>query len=287
MLQGTALGVAMMLATQIVMPVNDALAKYLVMALPALQVAWARFFFNALLMVPLALWRHGPEAMLPASLPLQIVRGLVILAANIAFVFGVRHVPLADALAIVFIAPLAVTALSARFLGEKIRLGHWLAVLIGFIGAIVIIRPGATAIGAWGLLPLTAGLLFAVYLVLTRKLVITTPPAVTQALTALVAATLLTAVVPFVWVDPTPGQLGLMLAVGLLSTCGHLLMTTAHVHAEASTLAPLTYLALVTATILGFLIFDDLPDRWTLIGACVVTISGLYVWWDKRSMMHR
>ena len=285
MLKGTLLGILMMLAAQVVMPVNDAMAKYLVGVLPALQVAWSRFFFNAVLLVPLALWRCGVAAMVPANPALQIIRGLVIVTANICFVIGVRYVPLADALAIVFVAPLAVTAMSARFLGERVSVSQWGAVIVGFIGALIIIRPGFSDLSIAGLLPLCAGSLFAVYLVLTRKLVQATEPVVTQAVTALVGAAVLTAAVPAVWVEPDAAQLGLMIAAGVLSSIGHLLITTAHVHAKASTLAPMTYLALITATILGFFLFGDLPDIWTVIGAAVVIAGGLYIWWAARRII--
>ncbi|MEZ5825062.1 MAG: DMT family transporter [Geminicoccaceae bacterium] len=278
-LSGTALGVVMMLIVQVIMPVNDALAKYLSGLLPALQIAWARFFFNAFFILPWAWWRTRGTGIAVQDPGLQVVRGIVIVVANICFVSGVRYVPLADALAIVFIAPLAVTALSARFLGERVSFAHWMAVIVGFVGALVIIRPGFSGFHPAALLPLSAGLLFSVYLVLTRRLVRTSSPDATQAVTTIVGASLLSLVVPFVW-EPLPFDLLLlMIAIGMLSGVGHILMTSAHVHAEASTLAPLTYIALIVATFLGYLLFDDLPDGWTIIGAAIVIGSGLFIWW--------
>ena len=282
LVQGTLFGVSLMLVAQVVMPMNDALAKYLVSVLPVLQVAWARFFLNAAFIVPYALWRGGKNGLAVREPKIQIFRGLTILIANLCFIIGVRYVPLADALAIVFIAPLAVTALSAYFLGEWISKRHWAAVICGFGGALIIVRPGFESFHLASLLPFMAGLLFAVYLVLTRWLVKSSSPEATQAFTAILGAILLSFVVPFVWVQTEWYILAMMTLVGLLSSIGHIAMTVAHVHAPASTLAPLTYLALVTATILGYLFFDDLPDIWTVTGAVIVIASGLYIGWQTR-----
>lgn len=286
-LTGSALGIAMMLAVQIIMPVNDALAKYLSGLLPVLQIAWARFFFNAFFIIPWAYWRTRGHGLTVSDPLLQVTRGIVIVVANICFVTGVRYIPLADALAIVFISPIVVTALSARYLGERISPAHWIAVVIGFLGVLVIIRPGLSAFQPAALLPLMAGFLFSIYLVLTRRLVRTSSPDATQAVTTMIGAVLLSLAVPFVWETMSTEILLLMLAIGALSGVGHILMTSAHVHAQASTLAPLTYIALIVATILGYLLFGDLPDRWTVSGAVIVIGSGLFIWWHGSTTSSR
>ena len=282
MVKGFTFGILLMLAAQIIMPVNDGLAKYLVGVLPALQIAWARFFFNAVWLVPIVLYKHGPKAFNIDQPALQLLRGLVIVSANLCFVFGIRHVPLADALAIVFVAPLAVAALSAKFLNEEVSPLQWLAIAIGFAGALVIIRPGFSELSLAALLPLAAGLQYAVYLVLSRYLAASSPPEVTLAFTASTGAILLSFGVPFVWQTPTLAMLGVMFLVGTLSGIGHLCITTAHVYAPASVLAPLTYLAIITATILGYLWFDDLPDVMTWTGAGIVVLSGIFLWWTQK-----
>ncbi|MCB9943488.1 MAG: DMT family transporter [Geminicoccaceae bacterium] len=287
MLKGASLGIALMLAVQVVMPMNDAVAKYLVATLPAIQVAWARFFFNSVFIVPYAFACRGRPGLTVRNPGLQVLRGLLIIAGNLTFILGIRYVPLADALATVFIAPLAVTAASAPILGERITPAHWIAVTIGFAGALVIVRPGAGSFQLAGLLPLCSGLLFAAYLVLTRWLVRGSSPVATQAVTALVGAITLSMAAPFVWQPVTAWNFLLMVTVGLLSSIGHVMMTVAHVHAEASTLAPLTYLALISATILGFVIFGDLPDIWTIIGAAIVIGSGLFVTLSRRHRQDR
>jgi drug/metabolite transporter (DMT)-like permease len=272
----------MLFATAFIMPTNDATVKYLVAYLPAEQLAWARFFINFVLLAPVALWHHGTRAMAIVHPRLQLTRGLLILASNLLFIAGVRVVPLADALALVFVGPLAVTALSPLVLGEHVGPRRWAAVIVGFAGALVIVRPGFQETSAAAFLPFGAGLSFAVYLLITRKLAGTSPALVTQTITAAVGALLTTLLLPFVWVPPTPVQLGLMLAVGIGSCVGHLMITVAHDHANASTLAPFTYLSIVTATVLGFVLFGDLPDAATWLGAAIVIGSGLYIWLRER-----
>lgn len=267
-----------MAAAQIlVMPANDATVKYLVASLPAVQLTWARFFGNLVLLAPFVLARHGPAALRVSDPRLQLLRGLVIVAANLTFIAAVGTVPLADAIALIFVAPLVVTALSHLLLGEPVGPWRWAAVLIGFAGALVIIRPGMNEFGWTALLPLAAALCYALYLLITRRLVGTAPALVTQTITAAVGAAIASLLVPFVWQAPTAGETALMVFIGTASCVGHLLITVAHDHAEASTLAPLTYLSIVGATLFGWLIFGDLPDALTLAGAAIVIGSGLFI----------
>ena len=268
----------MLLAQLLVMPSNDAAVKYLSASLPAEQLAWARFAVNFVLLAPVALWRYGARTLAPARPGLQLVRGLLIIASNLFFIAGVRAVPLADAMALVFVAPLAVAALSPLVLGERVGRRGWIAVVVGFVGALVIVQPGFGGADRAALLPLAAGLSFAAYLLITRKLAGTTPALVTQTVTAVVAGLVATAALPFVWVAPTGFELALMVGVGVASCIGHVLITVAHEHASASTLAPLTYLSIISATIYGYVLFDDLPDLATWAGAAIVIASGLYLW---------
>ncbi len=273
-----------MLAAQVLlMPVNDAVAKHLVASLAVGQLAWARFFFNFLLLAPVALWRHRRRALAPARPGLQLLRGVLILASNLLFIAGLRFVPLADAIAIVFVAPLAVATFSPLVLGERVGPAGWAAVAAGFLGALVIIRPGFAGASPAALLPLGAGLSFAAYLLVTRKLAGVSPPLVTQTVTAAVGAALATLLLPLLgWSAPSPSEWGLLVAIGCGSCAGHVLITVAHEHARAATLAPLTYLSLVSATALGYLVFGDLPDAPTWLGAAIVVASGLAVWWRGR-----
>lgn len=280
---GAAAGIVLMLAAQlVVMPTNDAAVKYLVAALPVGQLAWARFFLNFVILAPVALWRHRGAALAPGRPALQLLRGVLIVASNLLFIAGLRFVPLADAVATVFVAPLAVAALSPLVLRERVGAVGWAAVATGFAGALIIIRPGFAQASLGTLLPLGAGLSFAAYLLVTRKLVGRSPPLVTQTATALVGAVLSTLLLPLGWSWPSASAWALMLAIGAGSCVGHVLITLAHEHAPAAVLAPLTYLSLVSATALGYLLFGDLPDLLTLLGAAIVIGSGLAVWWCRR-----
>ena len=278
-----ATGILFMLVAQLlVMPANDAVVKYLVASVPIGQLAWARFFFNFLLLAPVTLWHHRRRALAPGRPGLQLLRGVLIVASNLLFIAGLRFVPLADATATVFVAPLAVATFSPWVLGERVGPIGWAAVAAGFAGALVIIRPGFAHASLASLLPFGAGLSFAAYLLVTRKLASYSPPLVTQTATAAVGAVLTTFLLPLGWAWPSPGEWALMLAIGCGSCIGHMLITLAHQHAGAATLAPPTYLSLVSATALGYLLFGDLPDLLTLLGAAIVIASGLAVWWRSR-----
>lgn len=276
-------GIALMLAAQVlVMPTSDAVVKHLALSLPAVQLAWARFFFNFLLLAPPALWRHRGGTLAPARPGLQLLRGVLVVGANLLFISGVRVVPLADALAVTFVAPLAVAALSPWVLREPVGPVGWAAVAVGFAGALVIVRPGFGGMDLAALLPLGAGLCFAAYLLVTRKLAGISPPLVTQTATAAVGAVLTTLLLPFAWMPPDGSQWALMAAIGCASCAGHLLITMAHEHAPAAALAPLTYLSIVSGAALGYLIFGDWPDAVTWAGAAIVIASGLTIWWQAR-----
>ena len=278
-----ATGLLLMVAAQmLVMPTSDAVVKYLVLGLPAIQLAWARFFFNLVLLAPAALWLHRRRAFAPAHPRLQLLRGGLVVAANLFFIAGVRVVPLADALAITFVAPLAVAVLSPVVLKERVGPVGWAAAALGFVGALVIIRPGLAGFSLAALLPLAAGLAFGSYLLVTRKLAGTTPPLVTQTATAATGAVITTALLPFAWMPPDALQFSLMLVIGCGSCIGHLLITAAHEHAPAATLAPLTYLSIVSAAGLGYLLFGDWPDALTWTGAAIVITSGLAIGWQAQ-----
>ncbi len=273
-------GILLMLVSQLlVMPTSDAIVKHLVVTLPAVQLAWARFFFNFLLLAPAAFWLHRRCALAPARPGLQVLRGALVVAANLLFIAGVRVVPLADALAVTFVAPLVVAVLSPVVLRERVGPAALGAAALGFLGALVIIRPGVTGFSPATLLPLGAGLAFGSYLLVTRKLAGTTPPLVTQTATAATGAVLTTALLPFAWTSPTAPEFALMATIGVMSCVGHLLITVAHEHARAATLAPLTYLSIVSAAGLGYLLFGDWPDALTWLGAATIIASGLVVWW--------
>lgn len=271
------LGIGLMLASVALLPVMDGFAKSMSEVFAAAQLVWARFLFQSLLIVPLAL-ATSPRAMLrPTRLPLQVGRGIGILVGTFLFFGAIRTMPIADALALLFIAPLIVTALSPLVLGEAVGLRRWSAVLVGFVGALVVLRPGVTVLQPGALLALGAGVSFAGYVLVTRRLSHAAPPLVTLAFTSLVCLAASSAVLPLVWVAPDGGQLARMAAMGAIGAGGHYLMIRAFEKAPAALLAPFGYAELVTATIIGYYWFGDFPDGPTWLGIAILVASGVYI----------
>ena len=270
-------GIGLMLAGMMLMPVMDGTAKYLAARYPVAEVIWARYFFHLIVMVPVILWRYGPRACWPNKPLLQLVRGGLMLGSSFFFVFAIRHMPLADALTLVFVAPLVVTALSPFLLGERVDGKRWLAVAVGFSGAVIIIRPGFGIMQSSAFLALGAGCTYAFYLIATRKLAGSAPPLVTLTYTALLGGVILAAFMPAVWVAPGLADLGRMVLMGLVSAGGHLLLIMAFDRAPASVLAPFFYSQIVMATVFGFFVFGDFPDGLTWLGIAVIVSSGVYL----------
>lgn len=270
-------GVALMLAAMAVVPLMDGVAKHLSATFAVLQVVWARYFFHLLILLPLVLWRHGAGALLLRNPWPQLLRGGFLLGSTILFFAAIAVMPIADALALVFVAPLVVTALSPLLLGERVGPRRWTAVSLGFVGVLVILRPGVSAFHTGMLLALGAGTVYAFYSLATRRLSGSAPPLVTLTYTALLGAMVMSVVVPAVWTPPGTLDLLWMVLMGALAAFGHFLVIKSFEHAEASLLAPLGYSEIVMATIVGYLAFGDFPDAWTWAGIVIVIASGVYV----------
>lgn len=275
-MRGPLVGIAWMVAGMIIVPLMDGIVKYLVQYYPALEVVWARYFFHFVFLFPLVLWRMGWRAFAVGNPKLQLLRSGLMVISTTFFANAVARLPFADTIALTFIAPLVVTMLSPWLLGERVSLGRWLAVITGFVGALVVIRPGFADFN-WGyVLALCCGTCYALYLVATRKLAGAAAPIVTLAFTASLGALVMSALMPFVGVMPTLPHLGLMMLAGLISAGGHFLLIKAFDHAPASLLSPLVYLQIATATVFGYLVFGQLPDAVTWIGIAVIVGSGVY-----------
>ncbi len=274
-------GIALMVAAMMVVPFMDALAKYLSDRYAVTQLTWARFFFHFMILAPIVLYRHGGAALRPAQPVLQLVRSGFTLLATILFFAAIAHMPIADALALLFVSPMVVTALSPVLLGERVGVRRWTAVIIGFIGALIILRPGFGVAQLGSYLAIGAGVSFALYTLLTRKLAGSAPPLVTLAYTAVTGAVVMSiAVIPH-WVTPPPGELVMMAGIGAIAAFGHFLLIRAFDHAPASLLAPYSYSEIVMATAVGWFIFSDFPDGWTWTGIAVIVASGVYISWRE------
>lgn len=270
-------GIALYIAAMAIVPLMDGIAKHLSNEMSVLQVSWARYFAHFAILLPLVLIKHKPAKLLPQQPFLQVVRGGLLVVATFCFFWAISLMPLADALAIVFVSPLVVTALSPWLLGETVGMRRWIAVIVGFLGACIIIRPGPEMLGSGAPFALAAGICYALYLISTRHLAGSAPPTVTLLYTALVGAVVLSIAVPFAWTTPNLEQIALMAGLGLIAAVGHFLVIKAFDSAPASLLAPYGYSEIVMATAVGYLIFGDFPDSWTWVGIVIVIASGVYV----------
>lgn len=270
-------GVLYLLAAVAVLPVMDGFAKALTARYPVLEITWARFFFAFLVLLPFAARRPGRELLRPPRLGLQLLRSVCQVLAVAMFFLTLSHLPLADTLAICFLYPLLTVALAGLLLGEAVGPRRWLAVLVGFLGALVIIRPGLGVFQPAALLGLATSLVFAVFIILTRKLAGSAEPAVILIWGTLVGAVVTTALLPLAWVTPTPADLLAMLAVGAIGALGHLLLLKAYELAPASLLSPLGYAEIIGAALIGWLAFGDLPDAATWLGIAIISAAGSWL----------
>jgi drug/metabolite transporter (DMT)-like permease len=215
---------------------------------------------------------------------LQALRSALLLGSTIGNFTAVRYLQLDQAVAIVFSTPFFVAALSGPLLGEWVRWRRWAAIIVGFIGVLVVTRPGAGGIHPAALFSVGSALCYALYSIMTRILARTDSNETTLFYSNLVGALAMTPVVWFVWVTPTePLVIALMVAAGALGSFGHYLLIAGHRLAPAALLSPFIYTELIWVIILGFLVFGDVPNRWTLAGAAIVVASGLYILHRERA----
>src|SRR6202011_1558403 len=235
-----------------------------------------RFAVFAIIMTP-AMMPGSPLFALPTDrLGLQLLRGLTVLSSSLFFISGLRFLPIAEASATGFVAPLFVTALSIVFLSEKVGLRRWIATAVGLVGVIIILRPGFGAFHPAACFPIVSALAWACTLIMTRMMSGTERAITVMAYSSIVGVCILTAMVPFVWVAPSWHDILFGIFIGVASTAGQWIVVLAFRYADASVLAPFSYMQLLWVSILGFLVFGELPDVWTVTGAAFIVASGLY-----------
>ena len=269
----------------IMLPIMDGFAKYLSSDLPVLQITWARYFFTVAFTFPIMFFFYRNQLKWSDKPKLQFIRGLILLTANICFFYSISIISLAKALTLAFVAPLIVTAFSPIFLGEKVGIKRWSAVIIGFVGSLVVIRPGFVEINLASLAALGTGVMYGFYLIITRKLSTSDNPLLTLLLTGVVGAIIISIIMPFVWVAPTLNQWSMMAAIGIFACIGHLFLILSLKYADASKLAPFSYFEIITNIIIGYYFFSDFPDNWTFLGLFIIVISGVYI--SKRENLAR
>jgi drug/metabolite transporter (DMT)-like permease len=259
------------------LPVMDGFAKYLSDDLPILQITWARYFFTVAFVFPIMFFFYKKQLVWSDKPKLQIFRGLILLSANICFFYAISIISLAKALTLAFIAPLIVTAFSPILLGEKVGFRRWTAVAVGFIGSLVVIRPGFLELNLASLAALGTGFFYGFYLIITRKLSTSDNPLLTLLITGMVGAIIVSVVIPLYWVKPTLNQWSLMAGIGVFACIGHLFLILSLKYADASKLAPLGYTEIIPNVIIGYYFFQELPDTWTYLGLFIIVFSGLYI----------
>jgi drug/metabolite transporter (DMT)-like permease len=281
-------GILLMLAAGALFVCLDAVGKLLTANYPVVQITWARFFFH-LALLPLLLGAGRWRLVLRTSrLGLHVVRSLLLVGANFSFFLAVKYIPLADATAIGFVAPLLVTAFSVLLLGERVGPRRWAAVLVGFAAVFAIIRPGFADVHWAMFLPLAVALCFSLYQITTRILGATDHWVTILFFTALGGFVVTSAALPFGnWVWPDWQGWALMALMGVFGGASHWVLIRAFTFAPASVLAPFGYVQLVWSIVAGLLIFGDFPDAWTLAGALVIAASGLYVLFRERRLAQR
>ena len=269
-------GIALILASTVFLGASDVTAKYLSTTLPSIEIAWIRFLVFALIMSP-AMVPGSPLYALRSQRPgLQAMRGVALLGSSLFFISGLRFLPIAEASATGFVAPLFVTALSIVFLGETVGVRRWLATAVGLIGVLIILRPGTGAFHPAAFFPIVSALAWACTLIMTRMMSGRYHAITTMTYSSIVGVCILSALVPFVWVAPSWHDILFGIFIGLASTAGQWIVVLAFRYADASVLAPFSYTQLLWVSILGFVIFGEMPDIWTVTGAVFIVGSGLY-----------
>lgn len=270
------LAIALILITTLIFALSDAVAKLMVARISPLEVSWIRSVVVMAITLPIVYARIGRQAFAPRHPFRQIVRGAAVLGSSLLYLTGLAYLPLADTSAINFIWPVLITVLSVIFLGEKVGLRRWGATVLGFIGMLIIIRPGSSAFQMAAIYPTGAAVMWAFASLMTRGMTSTDPPETTIFWSALVMLVGTTVLLPYFWTTPGWYEISLGVFVGIGSAVAHALIVFAFERASAATLAPFAYLQLVWATLLGYLMFSTIPDRWILTGSVLIVISGIY-----------
>ena len=265
------------LSAWIVLPFMDTIAKYLSSEISFFQITWARYFFTVFWTLPLMFFFFRKNLKWSENPKLQILRGITLLSANICFFYSISIISMAKALTLAFIAPLVTTALSTIILGENVGIKRWSAVIVGFIGSLVVIRPGLIEFNLATLAALGTGFFYGVYLIITRKLHSVDNPLLTLLITGVVGAIISSLFVPIIWINLSQSQWLWLALMGIFACLGHLLLIYSLRYADASKLPPFGYFEIVTTIILGYYFFQDFPDIWTFAGLFIIISSGVYV----------
>ncbi|PZW37619.1 threonine/homoserine efflux transporter RhtA [Humitalea rosea] len=279
----TLLGILCICFAGVLFAIMGGFAKTLGAEYSTLQVSWARAFVHLVFLAAVFLPRSGLTVLRSRRPRLQLVRAMTLTGSNLCFFLAVSMIPLAKAAAISLSAPLIVAALAWPMLRERTTPMRIATVVAGFIGVLVVIRPGGELFQPASLLVLGSASFYGVYQILTRRIAPFDSPATSALWSPLVGAVGLLAVLPFVWRTPASlGDLAMFLACGTLGAIGHYFVARAMTYAAANVISPFGYFQLLSSVVVGWLFFDNLPDGGTWIGAAIIVGSGLVLAWDQR-----
>ncbi|MCF6233952.1 MAG: DMT family transporter [Rhodobacteraceae bacterium] len=287
------LGILLMLGFCIVAPMGDAVAKLLGQSVPLGEVLLVRFALQAVVLIPLVIisrraWRMGPRVF-----SLVALRTALHIVGIAAMFTALQYLPLADAVAIAFVMPFIMLLLGKYVLGEEVGSRRFVACMVGFIGTLLVVQPSFAAVGLPALLPLVVAVVFSLFMLVTRQIAKQTDPIGLQAVSGVMASVVLLpalligqafGIAPLTMIAPSANEWMLLVGIGLLGTTAHLLMTWSLRYAPSATLAPMQYLEIPVATLIGLLIFHDLPNTLASVGICITIAAGIYVVLRERSL---
>jgi drug/metabolite transporter (DMT)-like permease len=267
-------GVLLMVLAMLAIPAVDGIAKYLSAGYSPLFIGWARYAVACLFVLPLAFARHGARVFPPVQRGSHLLRTVLLVTSMTLYFLAIARIPLATAISTFFVAPILAVVLSILILKEEITRWKLASLALGFVGSLVILRPDA-AIDPGILLAFAAGVSFAFYLIVTRQAAQTSDPLQTLAFQCVAGAVLLTPQAVTWWSTPAWGDLAFFLGLGLCSAITHLLSIAAFRLADASALAPLVYIELIGASLIGYLAFGEIPGAATIVGAALIVLGGV------------
>lgn len=281
------LGIGLMLCAYLAFSCIDTSAKWLALAgLPALQLSFMRYLGHFVIsLVMIGRGGFHPRRFASRRMPLVILRGLLLMASTILNFIAVRYLPLTLTSTILFSAPIIICFLSWPLLGERVGIWRWSAIMLGFCGILVAVRPFDESFHWAVFLSLTGASCFAMYSILTRKLAGTVAIDTMQFYTGFVGTLVLAPFAAFQWQNPVIGLNWIpMFLLGVFGWLGHQLLTRAHSYAPVSMLTPLSYSFILYLTVWSFFVFDHLPDRYTITGAVIIVAAGLVIWFRERQL---
>jgi drug/metabolite transporter (DMT)-like permease len=276
------LGILFICASGLLFPVMGGFAKLLGETYSSLQVSWARAFGHVLFLLAVLLPRLGVSGLWPKRPGLQLLRSALLFGANLAFFAALTFIPLADAATISLMAPLVVALLAWPMLGERTTPLRVVALVVGFAGVVVVLRPGTELFHPAALLVLVNATGYALYQILTRVAAKNDRPEVSAVWSSVVGAFVMLAVLPFVWITPqTAFDLFLFCGIGVIGAVGHYFVAQAFGLAPANIVSPFQYFQLFGAVTVGWLFFGDLPDVFVWVGAAIIVGAGLVIGWGE------